>query len=529
MEIEQLLNQYSKMLSFRRLFLRDIAISPKVFIYFLIEFLFAAVIINFIIASIFTYTPEELSGGIGIVTVISIFAAIAISGVIVDTYINRMHLIIFPALFSLLGLVLIIFGSFWLMIGFAITIFSTGLYVINLVTILIHETTILNRGRILSYLFLLSFIGSSIVLFLLYPNVIGILIVECIIFLCLLYIYLTYKYIETKERLTSPKKFGSVLKETNLFGYTIAFIFLGYVLGNAFPLDIEFKINNLLFLLFFFGTFLIVGLSIDNLGRKWTFAGFVLFLAALVTFSGLFLSEPNYNAVFLGISVPSIFVLLFTFSGDFSTERSSIKYRGRLISYFISVALLGSVLGILLHSLFMNLYLNNPEFLYWIPVVLQGLSPFLLILVLVIIIPLPELLSAREADWSESIRNLYVFNSSSICLYNKEFYPDLPDSNLPNEDLITGGFSGILNLITEITNEKKHLRIIDKEGLKIYFAYGKNVIVALISTKYLPILFRKLEQFTKAFEKQYEYELEEFQGKVSVFESAENLINEFFK
>jgi len=147
---------------------------------------------------------------------------------------------------------------------------------------------------------------------------------------------------------------------------------------------------------------------------------------------------------------------------------------------------------------------------------------------LVWILPLPEILTAKEADWKDSLRNLYVFNNA-VCLFAQKFTTESENDNLPNEDLITGGFSGILNLLCEITNEHKHLRIIDKEGAKIYFTYGKHVIVALVSTKNLPILSKKLEMFMKDFEKKYEKDLVNFKGKINIFKDASELILKYFK
>ena len=83
-------------------------------------------------------------------------------------------------------------------------------------------------------------------------------------------------------------------------------------------------------------------------------------------------------------------------------------------------------------------------------------------------------------------------------------------------------------MISEITNERKNLRIIDKQGIKIYFSYGKSIIVALIATKNLPILFKKLDIFTKAFEKKFEKELASFRGKINPFRDASQLILKYF-
>jgi hypothetical protein len=190
--------------------------------------------------------------------------------------------------------------------------------------------------------------------------------------------------------------------------------------------------------------------------------------------------------------------------------------------------MMGLIAGVLIHNVLNRIYLTDPLIFYWIPAYLQGLSPFLLIVTLVWISALPEILSYKEADWAESLVSLYVFNSSAVCLYNKNFKPE-QKSKIPNEDLITGGFTGIIGLISEITNQNKNLNIIDKEGVKIYFSYGKSVISALISTKYLPVLSKKLEIFTKSFERQFESELAHFAGKINPFQEAKRLIYRYFK
>ncbi|MGV9173849.1 MAG: hypothetical protein ACOC35_14975, partial [Promethearchaeia archaeon] len=212
------------------------------------------------------------------------------------------------------------------------------------------------------------------------------------------------------------------------------------------------------------------------------------------------------------------------------TERNTIKYRGRIPSLFLFFLFGGFFIGILTKYILNQVYLENQALLSWFPALINGINSFLLVVLLVWIMPLPEILSAKESDWAESLRNLYVFNKNSICLYTKNFLSDDYDLELPSEDLVTGGLTGILALISEITNEKKNLRIIDKDKVKIYFAYGKNVIVSLISTRYLPILFKKLEIFTKAFENEFEEELLNFTGRINVFkQKADSLVSKYFK
>ena len=198
---------------------------------------------------------------------------------------------------------------------------------------------------------------------------------------------------------------------------------------------------------------------------------------------------------------------------------------------FLTYVVAGFVGGYVVKYLLTEVYLANPVVLYWLRDLINGINSFLLVVLLVWIMPLKEVFSSKEADWSNTLRNLYVFNRDSICLFAKNFLPENDMLDLPPEDLITGGLTGILTLISEITNERKrNLRIIDKQRVKIYFSYGKNIIVSLISTKFLPVLFKKLEIFTKTFEREFEVDLLNFRGKINIFlDKTDKLVAKYFK
>ena len=408
-------------------------------------------------------------------------------------------------------------------------ILSTGFFIIDLLTIYVHESNILNRGRLLGYFFFIAFIISHLVMLVTYRNTILVLAIESILFFTIYYISRDYSYKETKPRLSSDKTFFQILTGAyHVLVYLLVFLIFGYVLGNAFSTYGELNISPLIFVPLFMFLFIGFGVALDNFGRKWTFAAGLLIISSIFLFADIFQNPIIYNSILFGVSIPIIFIILFTLSADFSTERNSIKYRARMICIFLLVFMMGLIAGVLIHFVLNRLFLSDPLNFYWIPPYLHGLSPFLLIVTLVWISSLPEILSYKEADWAESLISLYVFNSSAVCLYNKNFNPE-QKSNIPNEDLITGGFSGIIGLISEITNQNKNLNIIDKEGVKIYFSYGKSVISALISTKYLPVLSKKLDIFTKSFERQFESEFAHFTGKINPFKDARRLVYRYFK
>ncbi len=83
-------------------------------------------------------------------------------------------------------------------------------------------------------------------------------------------------------------------------------------------------------------------------------------------------------------------------------------------------------------------------------------------------------------------------------------------------------------MISEITKSKKHLRKIEKEGINLFFSYGKYHIAALISSMDLPILLKKLDDFSKEFEQKFEKELKNFKGYINPFKPTNDLVKKYF-
>lgn len=515
-----------------KLFIRDIQgyLTIKGFFYFLIAFIFSTISINYAIVFFLSINPEQIISILGLTSALALLSTILIAGIIVDKIKNRMRLLLVSSFLTLCGLILVSLGGIFEIIGFSAMIFFIGIVLVDILTILTHESTILNRGRLYGYLFFISFTTSNFLIMVTFGNIFAIILIESIFFIGMYLVSRKYTYTETKKRLSSNKSFFQIITgQYNVFGYMIAFGVLGYVIGNAYHFDIEVKIDPIIFLFTFTIFFLIFGLFLDNIGRKRSFATIIVFISSLAIFTGLFQNEFIYNAIFLGVSIPSTFSLLFTLTSDFSTERNTLKYRGRIASTFIVFVALGFLSGILQRLIMTEIYSSDTISYYWMPVVIEGFSPFLLILLLVWILPLPEILSPKEADWAQNLRNLYIFSKDSICLFPKSFLRE-ENAELPAEDLITGGLTGVLHIVSEITNEKKNLRIIDKGTVKIFFSYGKYVNSALISTKFLPVLFKKLDMFTKAFEKQFERELVNFTGKIDPFlNNTDSLIMKYFR
>ncbi len=464
---------------------------------------------------------------VGTVAILTIILTFLLGGMIIDLVKQRMKVLLLTTGFLPIGSFLLLFPLIPLQsIGISILIFFLGLSLIDVITIVTHETTILNRGRIYSYLVLFSFIPAQFLVVFVRNNTICNLFINIIYVLYIFKATQQYSYVETEERLTSDETLLEIFSKHSTIGYLISFLTLGFIIGNAFPI-----IDNLLsepirfftLILFCIG---LSGLLLDNMGRKWTFTGSILTISTIIIFSPIL--KVFYAGIFITITIPLICILIFTFVGDFTTQRNTLKYRGRICSIFPFSAIMGFLFGLFTHTFLGTLFAINPALWWWIPSFDEGINSFLLVILLVWIMPLPEVLSSKEAEWAENIRDLYVFNKNSLCLYSKHFTDHTKNHKL-TEDIITGGLSGIMGLISEITNENKNLRIIDKGSVLIYFSYGTHIIVALTAEKYLPILFKKSELFIKRFEKTYHEELSKFIGETSVFSGKVNsIIDRYF-
>jgi len=522
---------------FKKIFVRDMSITERGFFYFLIAIVFYLNTTIFLIFSFVSFAPLNINPKLSVIFVFSLIFTLSFGGLIVDKFKNRMRLALYSVLGQLTGLILFYFlfiVEIIGLIGFSIMCISSGLFLINLLTIITHETTILSRARIIGYLFFLASIISFSIIILtdlvstLFFNakVVVLIIIQSVIFVLMIDIVKKYTYIETEERLTSEFKFRGILIKQRVFGYLSAFLGLGFILGNAIPIGIDISIEPILFSITYLFFFVLFGVLFDNQGRKKSLTGSIFLLASIIIFSQIY--SDSYLTLFFGISIPFIVIGLFTLIGDFSTERWTLKYRGRISAIFILFVFIGILIGLTTKLVLFQIFLYTQ--IFWIPYLIGGIGSFVLIALLVWLMPLPEILSSKESDWAETLRSIHIFNKDSLCLYSKNFVPS--DNLKLSEDLITGGLTGILSLISEITNEKRNLKVIDKDRVKIYFSYGKSIIVALtsVSEKYLPVLNKKLYVFTKVFEKKFEFELANFSGKTNAFlHGTEPLIGKYFR
>ena len=160
------------------------------------------------------------------------------------------------------------------------------------------------------------------------------------------------------------------------------------------------------------------------------------------------------------------------------------------------------------------------------------LNGFILVALLVWMMAMKEFLVSKEKNWANTLKNIFVLNKHGVCLYHHSFeHKDLfkqEDQTELDEDLISGVLSGVISIISEITRSKKQLRQIQKEEATLLFSHGKYHIIALITSMDLPVLFKKLDEFSREFEHKFSKDLKNFKGNVQRFDPTKFLVVKYF-
>ena len=521
-------------------FVRDIDISRSAFLYLFLT-LFALILM--VEVTILRYVLlNQINPMLEFEIILALFIigiGFLISGYLVDRIMNKTRNFNLVFFVCIIGLFLSTFKNTFFD-HFGILIFLVGLTQLTSIwfSTLIHFTTILNRGRITAYLLIIS-VGSSIVSVLFAYN--DFLYDYFFIFMLIIlaFIYIVSKknsYTETSERLESTVTYKKIIFEKHFFRYSTSFFVLSFILGDLvarFTLYLNiivFSIATVLYLIF-------AGCFLDNVGRKISIVLGILVLSFFLISYGSYINSPTIfglpREIFLSLhyafSLAPLLLAIFTISGDFSTERQNVKYRGRINGYFMSMVFFGVIIGFIFSRTLNLLYSIYPTLNNIIPEFPNRLNSFLLVILLVWMMAVKEILVSKEKDWASSIILLLIFHNSSVCLYDQKFKTiDSQNPSKLDENVISGALTGILKLISEITQSKRWLRKIDKDGNYLYFAYGKFHVASLISSMDLPVLSKKLDSFSKDFGTKFEKELKSFVGNVSIFEDTKYLVEKYF-
>jgi len=530
---------------FVRVFAKDIDLPKNSFIY-----LFFSLVAIFLVIEAFLYKyalQTEMASVINIeiiVLIIILTISFLTSVILVDKVKKRTRHFNLALLFCILGIFFSAFSEVILLyyMGLLIVIVTAPQLIVLWLTILVHETNILNRGRIIAFfLSSCSLLGCFSFIFVYFEFLYKyFFILVSILLVIIIWCSRKYKYIETEERLKSDKKFFKIIFEKQFFRYTSSFIILSFILGDLFA-RYNFDVDYFIFFLASSIYLIVAGCFLDNIGRKTSIVLGILVLSFFLISYGSFIDKsiifgmPRrvFLSIHYGFSLLPLILAIQTISGDFSTERGNLKYRGRINGIFLASMFSGIIIGYTFSKWIDGLYKLYPELNNFIPIFPNLLNGFILVILLVWMMAMKEFLISKEKNWPAAMINLYVFSVNGVGLYYHNFEKNLKGEEKEkkrelDEDLISGALTGVVAIISEITQSKKQLRKIDKEGYHLLFSFGKYHVTCLISKIDLPVLLKKLDEFSKDFGIKFGKNLKNFVGNVAPFNSTKYLVNKYF-
>ena len=125
----------------------------------------------------------------------------------------------------------------------------------------------------------------------------------------------------------------------------------------------------------------------------------------------------------------------------------------------------------------------------------------------------------------QKIHLLMVYSQSGLKLYSKAFIKELTSDDLL---LLAGGFSAVTSLLKEATKTTGQVKAILLEGKELRIINRENFICVLLVEFTTQASELAHEKFTLEFEQKYKEELKNFNGEVSLFNSAEALATQYF-
>ena len=131
-----------------------------------------------------------------------------------------------------------------------------------------------------------------------------------------------------------------------------------------------------------------------------------------------------------------------------------------------------------------------------------------------------------DLEWYYRLdRLLVVYQKSSLLLYEYTFKQE---DDLTDADLAGTMFGGITKLLKEVLSSNKSINVIDHGDRKVYFSHGRLVTSIVIVEGDSEEFQKRLDSFSSVFESEFQRNLKNFDGNLSVFKPTIGLIIEIF-
>jgi hypothetical protein len=134
----------------------------------------------------------------------------------------------------------------------------------------------------------------------------------------------------------------------------------------------------------------------------------------------------------------------------------------------------------------------------------------------------------ESPDWRDFLNRLIIISRTGISLYSIDFQEETYDSKIVDEDLVSGGLSGLQSMMQEIARTKTKVQVVDHGDQQILFHYGEDSDAVLFARKNITVLREKLANFHNQFEYQNRQHIHNFNGNLSKLVGLDLLKKRYF-
>ncbi|MBD3228607.1 MAG: hypothetical protein GF329_10515 [Candidatus Lokiarchaeota archaeon] len=332
-----------------------------------------------------------------------------------------------------------------------------------------------------------------------------------------------FTFLRRYFRAAKGKKNYIILAWSHLF-ISFSTTLLFYIISDFFIIDVDFlrpQIVNIGYLAIVIGAISFSFYAEREMQSKFFPFTLIILTFLIVLIVDLFLNFIDTSFIALPSEIP-IIILIFIYVNKFTAPIRS-KWKLNVIGFIIGLIFV--LTGFMFSS---DIALN-----IWIGSRLLG-DILIIIGMLLISFLFFGLPSLSEAKWIENLLNshLYVIHKSGACIYEYNFSSDKEREKEENNDersqIITGGLTGITQILSNMIKSNEKLEIVEVEDKKLFFTYGKYITVVLIVDEKLEILQSKLNKFLNYIEELFSPSFKSWNGEIQQFQILNKTIKQRF-
>lgn len=496
-------------------FFRDFNITRQEYGAYTLQSLMAGTLLTFWIGSLFGSLPNVDFPLVAQLIIISIAVlTLLIGGSIVDLFLRVKHLLEILTLVALGPVLLLIYVNNIIIQVVASILLGmvTFICTITFFTNILSRTNLLNRARVFTFVFFLFGLIVAPIAIIITSTVIS----EYTWAVILSLVFVGYLFVRRMPQdpfIGSTKSFEHVFRifRTQGIGSNFMILFLtaftlGFYTTDVFSGKIS-TVDIVIIVIVGLISIPVIAALLDNVGRKpLTY----ITLGALGLLS-IFFDFPQteflqFTSIRIGVySFSILFILIYsgTAAGDLATRES----RGRIMSIMLLGLIGGALLGIISQLVLLG---DAESFDTSTSIILSDILSFLIFITVILYSGVKESFERDTPDWRKYLDRFFIITKSGIGIYNIDF--SNPDDQNKHDDLVSGGLSGIQQMLKEISHSDQEIQVLDHGDTTFLFNNGQYSNAILIVKKDLRVYREKLRDFHEHFELLNRTTLQRFYG-----------------